>query len=192
MLPLAVPRAAATGLSLTVPETGIDLSVVPSADAQTTTGDAFTRVTASVPATPLIVVSWHAGSQVPFAVSRAVYTGELREDALVWTGDFEVEVFGGGRITLPVMPSGVTLSDISVDGEPATVFEDGGFFATVLRGRGRHRVQVAFQVPVVRGDGPPRASLLIPKIPVSRFDLVLPGRKAVTVSPASAVGATEK
>ena len=56
VLPLAVPRAAATALTLTVPETGIDLSVVPSADAQTVTGDAFTRVTASVPATPLIVV----------------------------------------------------------------------------------------------------------------------------------------
>ena len=191
VLPLAVPRAAATGLSLTVPETGIDLSVVPSADAQTVTGEGFTRVTASVPATPLIVVSWHSGSQVPFAISRATYSGELREDALVWTGEFEVEIFGGGRITLPVMPSGVTLSDIRVDGEEATVFDNDGFFATVVQGRGRHRVQVAFQVPVVSDDGPPRASLQIPKIPVSRFDLVLPGRKAVTVSPIANVVTTE-
>jgi hypothetical protein len=187
VLPLAVPRAAATGLTLTVPETGIDLSVVPSADAQTVTGDNFTRITASVPATPLIVVSWHVGSQVPFAISRAAYAGELIEDALVWSGEFEVEVFGGGRITLPVMPSGVTLSDIRIDGEAATVFEADGFFATVLQGRGRHRVQVAFQVPVISGDGPPHASLQIPKIPVSRFDLVLPGRKTVSVNPGANV-----
>ena len=191
VLPLAVPRAAATGLSLTVPETGVDLSVVPSADAQTVTGEGFTRVTASVPATPLIVVSWHTGSKVPFAISRAAYSGELRDDALVWTGDFEVEIFGGGRITLPVMPSSVTLSDVRVDGEEATVFENDGFFATVLQGRGRHRVEVAFEVPVVSGDGPPRASLQIPKIPVSRFDLVLPGRKAVTVNPGANVVTTE-
>ncbi|MCZ6838781.1 MAG: hypothetical protein O7G13_05865 [Alphaproteobacteria bacterium] len=191
VLPLAVPRAAATGLTLTVPETGVDLSVVPSADAQTVVGEGFTRITASVPATPLIVVSWHSGSQVPFAISRATYTGELREDALIWTGEFEVEIFSGGRITLPVMPSGVTLSDISVDGETATVFENDGFFATLLQGRGRHRVQVAFQVPVISGDGPPRASLRIPKIPVSRFDLVLPGRKAVTVNPGANVVTVE-
>ncbi|NKB49998.1 MAG: hypothetical protein GKS02_11640 [Alphaproteobacteria bacterium] len=188
VLPLAVPRAAATGLTLTVPETGVDLSVVPSADTRTVAGDGFTRVTASVPATPLIVVSWHTGSQVPFAISRATYSGELREDALVWTGDFEVEIFGGGRITLPVMPNGVTLSDVRVDGAPSTVFEEKGFFATILQGRGRHKVQVAFQVPVVSEDGPPRASLQIPKIPVSRFDLVLPGRKAVTVNSGTGPG----
>lgn len=189
VLPLAVPRAAATGLTLTVPETGVDLSVVPSADARTVVGEGFTRVTASVPATPLIVVSWHTGSQVPFAISRATYAGELRDEALIWTGDFEVEIFGGGRITLPVMPSGVTLSDVRVDGEASTVFEEDGFFATVLQGRGRHRIQVAFQVPVVSDDGPPRASLQIPKIPVSRFDLVLPGRKAVTVISGGGAGA---
>jgi hypothetical protein len=191
VLPLAVPRAAATALALDFPETGVDLSVVPSADLKTTAQDGRTLVTASVPATSMIIVSWRAPTQTPFIISRATYEGELRDSTLLWTGTFQVEVFGSQLITLPLMPSGVTLSDIRVDGEPATVLAQDAFFATLLQGRGRHRVEVAFQVPVSLDEGPPRASLQIPRIPVSRFDLVLPGNKQVKVTPGADVITSE-
>lgn len=187
VLPLPVPRAAATALDLSFPDPDADLSVVPSADLRATTRDGRSLVTASVPATSMIIVSWRAQVQPPFVISRAAYSGELRESALAWTGVFEVELFGSQLVTLPLMPSGVTLSDIRIDGEPATVIEDGAFFATLLQGRGRHRVEVEFQVPVSHDSGPPRASLPIPRIPVSRFDLTLPGRKQVNVTPAADV-----
>ncbi len=125
VLPLAVPRSAATAFSLTYPATGVDLAVVPSADMKVRVIDGTTQVTASVPATSSILVSWRAPSALPFAISRAEYSGELRGDALVWTGQFQVEVFNGEMITLPVMPSSVTLSDIRIDGEPATVLVEG-------------------------------------------------------------------
>ena len=51
VLPLAVPRAAATTFSLSFPEAGVDLSVVPSADLKASVVDDHTLVTASVPAT---------------------------------------------------------------------------------------------------------------------------------------------
>ncbi len=186
-LALPVPRAAATRLTLTYPGEGLDLAVVPSADLRSETLDGTTRVSATVPATSSILVSWRAPSQRPYAISRAHYRGELREAALVWTGSFQVEAFGGELITLPVMPNGVTLNDIRVDGEPATVLDENGHFATLLQGRGLHRVEVAFQVPVLAQDGPPRAHLSIPRIPVSRFDLVLPGKKEVKASPGAEV-----
>ncbi|MDX1574548.1 MAG: hypothetical protein R3285_00055, partial [Kiloniellales bacterium] len=187
VLPLPVPRAAATAFSLSFPETGVDLSVVPSADLETSEADGRTLVTASVPATSTIIVTWRGAAQRPFVISRAAYSGELHESTLLWTGRFEVEVFASGHIALPIMPSGVTLSDIRVDGEAATVLEEDGFFATLLRGRGEHEIEVAFQVPVMGDSGPPRASLQIPRIPVSRFDLTLPGSKQVKVTPTADV-----
>jgi hypothetical protein len=187
VLPLPVPRAAATAFSLSFPETGVDLSVVPSADLEAAAVDGRTLVSASVPATSTIIVTWRGAAERPFVISRAAYSGELHESALLWTGRFQVEVFDSTRFTLPIMPSGVTLSDIRVDGEAATVLEEGGFFATLLQGRGAHEIEVEFQVPVIGDSGPPRASLQIPRIPVSRFDLVLPGSKQVTVVPGADV-----
>ncbi|MFQ5972253.1 MAG: hypothetical protein ACE5Q3_07950, partial [Alphaproteobacteria bacterium] len=88
------------------------------------------------------------------------------------------------------MPNSVTLNDIRIDGEPATVLAEDTHFATPLQGRGMHQVEVAFQVPVVGENGPPQARLHIPRIPVSRFDLVLPGQKDVSVSPGADVVTT--
>jgi hypothetical protein len=192
VLPLPVPRAAATAFTLTYPGTGVDLAVVPAADLQGVEAEETTRFTASIPATSSILVSWRAPSRHPFAVSRASYDGELRDDALVWTARYQVEIFQGESVTLPLMPSSVTLNDVRVDGAPATVLEEDGRFATVLQGHGDHEVQVEFQVPVVSQDGPPQARLQIPRIPVSRFVLVLPGRKDVEVSPSANVATTEQ
>ena len=191
VLPLPVPRAAATAFSLRFPEADADISVAPSADLTTRSETGATLVTASIPATSLIVVSWRAGVERPFVVSRAQYRGELREAAVVWRGELQVEVFAGGVVTLPVMPGGVILSDLRVDGEPATVLEAGGGFATLIQGRGAHLIEVGFQVPVARDGGPPHAELGIPRVPVSRFELVLPGRKEVKVSPRAEVETAE-
>lgn len=189
-LPLAVPRAASTSLALTWPEAGADLSVAPVADLSSETRDGTTRLAAAIPPTSTILVSWRDAARQPYAISRASYLGTLGETAITWKASFEVEMFDGGRIALPVMPMGVTLSDVRVDGEPATLLERDDHFATMQQGRGMHRVEVDFEIPVA-ADGPPRASFRIPRVPVSRFDLVLPGRKELKVSPGADVRVTE-
>jgi len=191
VLPLMTPRAAATTLKLSFPGTGIDLAVLPSADMQVVERNGVTHLSATVPATPLIMVSWRATAENAFAIGRAHYTGELRDGALQWTATFQVEVYTGQRVILPVMPNSVTLHDVRVDGEVATVVDDGRYFTARLQGRRQHEVRVEFQVPVDHDEGPPRAQLRIPKIPVSRFDLVLPGRKEIKVAPAAAVTTQE-
>jgi hypothetical protein len=183
VLSLPVPRAAATDLALAFPRAEVDLAVVPSADLRHEVQGAGTLFTASIPATSSILVSWRAAGKRPYAISRALYSGSLRDDALVWTARFQVELFGEAPTSLPVMPSAVTLNDIRVDGKVATVVVEQGAFVTMLQGRGLHEVVVDFQVPIITGQGAPRAHLDIPRVPVSRFDLVLPGRKDVKVSP---------
>ena len=183
VLPLPVPVAAATDLALDFPATGLDLAIVPAANVQTTEANGRTTVTASVPATSGVLVSWRAPLLTDYAISRARYAGVLDNEAVVWEGELEVQAFSGQQLTLPLLPVSVTLTDVAVDGESATVLEKDGQFATVLQGRGSHTVRVRFHTPVVQSDGPPRVVLNIPKVPVSRFELRLPGRKEVTVSP---------
>ena len=183
VLPLPVPVAAATNLVLDFPATGLDLAIVPAANVQTIEANGRTRVIATIPATSGILVSWRTPLLNDYAISRAHYTGELVNEALVWEGKFQVEAFSGNQITLPLLPVSVTLTGVDVDGESATVIEQDGQFATVLQGRGLHTVRVRFHTPVIHSDGPPRVELSIPKVPVSQFELTLPGRKDVTISP---------
>ena len=182
-LPLPVPRAAATSLRLTYPGTGVDLAIVPAADVQQTEKAGITTYAAKIPTTSSLLVSWRSAAQRAHAMSRARYRGEIQGDALVWNAEFDVEVFEGELVNLPLMPSTVTLGELRVDGEHATVIEEQGKFVIVIKGRGMHTIGVSFQVPVTQQDGPPRATLQIPRVPVSHFTLTLPGKKEVSVTP---------
>jgi hypothetical protein len=186
-LPLPVPRAAATNLRLAYPGTGVDLAIIPAADVQATTKDNMTLFTAKIPTTSSVLVTWRSAALRTHALSRAHYSGEIQGQALNWTAEFDVEIFEGELVKLPLMPSSVTLGELRVDGKQATVVEEQGQFVTVVKGRGMHTVSVNFQVPVVTGNGPPRATLMVPRVPVSQFQLSLPGKKDVSVNPAGNV-----
>ena len=182
-LAVPVPSTVATGLRVYFPDTKVDLAVLPAINVATEERDGHTILTANVPATSAVMVSWRAGSARPYVMSRARYQGVLTGDALTWQAEFDVELFSAETITLPLMPSVVTLGDIRVDGERATVLEEDGRFATLLKGKGMHLVQVGFEVPILSHDGPPQAKVLVPAVPVSQFELELPGRKELTVAP---------
>lgn len=186
-LPLPVPSAAATNLRLHYPGAGMDFSITPAANViSTETADA-TMLSASIPSTKSVLIKWHPTETRPYAMSRARYSGEMRGLALVWNAEFDVEVFQGGRISLPLMPSSVTLGELRVDGKQAPVLAQRNRFVTVVEGRGMHKVNVTFQVPVTSEDGPPRATLRVPRVPVSQFVLSLPGKKEVSVDPGANV-----
>lgn len=191
-LPVPVPRAAATTLTATLPGTGLDVAVIPSAGTRAAPDGTATRVSATVPATAGVQISWRPPAPEAPAFSRALYRGELDGDATTWTGELEVELDGDEALTLPLLPSSVTLSALRLDGEDVPIRVDGDVFSTVVRGRGTHTVTVGFEVPVIRRDGPPRVDLYLPRVPVSRFDLTLPGQKEVTVTPAAHVTALER
>ncbi len=191
VLPVPVPRAAATHMQVSFPDTGLDLAVVPAADINTVEQDGLTLTTASIPTTGAVMVSWRAPGNQPYIVSRAHYQGTLEGEALSWDASYTVEIFEGERVTLPVIPASITLSDIQIDGQSATVLEQDGYFATVVHGRGVHTVTAKFHIPVTTDNGPPSAHLLIPRVPVSQFDLSLPGRKELNVSPHANVSSQE-
>jgi hypothetical protein len=120
-----------------------------------------------------------------------VYSGHQVGDALQWDVDLSVELSSDETVILELLPSHVTLNEIQVDDKPAPVAVENDRFAAVVKGRGAHRVKLSFQVPIRRGSGPPFVELQIPSIPISRFDLELPGRKEVSVNPLANVNYRE-
>jgi len=186
-LALPLPRAAAIQLDATLPGQGLDVTVIPGAGTRVVAAGSQTRVTATLPATSGAQIAWRVPAGQDHTLSRASYSGRLVGDAVVWTGELGVELFGSASTTLPLVPRGVTLSTLKVDGEDAPVLVEGDHFAVPLRGAGRHRITLGFETPVVRKDGPPRVELRVPATPISRFDLTLPGRKELSVTPAASV-----
>jgi hypothetical protein len=188
-LALPLPQAASIRLAATLPGTGLDASVIPGAGVRVTAaGRDSTRVTATIPTTRGAQISWREPSKLKHAISRALYSGRLADDAVIWTGKLAVELFNDEKIVLPLLPGSVTLSELRVDGKEATILVEEGRFATVIEGRGLHEVTVGLQVPVIRQQGPPRIELQIPRTPVSRFDLTLPGKVELTARPSTSVG----
>ena len=94
-----------------------------------------------------------------------------------------MELFSDETATLKLLPRAVTLTNLQVDGKEASILVDGKHFTTLVKGRGVHRVVASFQTPVIQSDGPPRVELDLPKVPVSRFELTLPGRKELSAQP---------
>jgi hypothetical protein len=186
-LAVPVPAAASIVLAATLPGPGLEVTVIPATGVRTTPAGSVTRVEATIPAASGVQISWRAPSGRGHALSRARYTGRLVGDAVAWTGELGVDLFGGATTTVPLLPRGVTLRTLSVDGRDAAVLVEGGQLATLVKGAGTHLIRVGFETPVVRGDGPPSVELKIPEAPISRFDLTLPGRKELKATPASSV-----
>ncbi|MDH5326464.1 MAG: hypothetical protein OEZ68_06495 [Gammaproteobacteria bacterium] len=192
VLPLTVPSAAATQLELLFPGEKPDLAIIPSADSRSTAFGGGTKFTASIPATSSVLVSWRIPSKQNYAISRAFYQGELKKSAITWTTDFDVEVFSGESVKLKLMPSHVTLSGARINKKQATLLEEDGYFAVIIKGRGKYSIQTSFQTSVKQEQGPPITTLNIPRVPVSRFELTLPGKKQLTVTPETHVDSKTK
>ncbi len=186
-LAIPLPRAASIQLTATLPGTGLDIVAIPSAGAVVSEAGGVTRLNATIPSSPGVQLSWRLPASAGYALSRARYAGELAGDAVVWNGELAVELLDDEAVTLPLLPSSMTLRSLRVDGRDATILLEGDHFATLVRGRGRHGVTMGFEVPVEFEDGPPRIDLEVPSVPVSRFELTLPGDKDLTVSPASSI-----
>lgn len=192
VLPLPVPRAAATKLTVKYPGENQDMAIIPSSNLRTTKKSSTTTTTASIPTSSSILISWRIPSKQSYIMSRAVYKGVLRGDAIVWKVNYNVEVFTGESVNLNLMPSSITLSDVLINKKAATIKEKDGQFVAILQGRGNYNVQVEFLVPVLKVQGPPSISISVPRVPISRFELTLPGKKEVTVTPKTNVLSTFK
>jgi hypothetical protein len=186
-----VPQAAATRFALQIPQTHIDLAVAPSANLVTQERDGVTTATGTLPASAAVMISWRVAVAREHVLSRAEYHGALqasgpapgdggsREGAIAWQARIDAELLIDGEVTVPLVSTATTLVGVEVDGEPATVFEQEGRFAVRVAGAGPHRIDLRFLSAVTAPDGVPSSGFDIPDVPVSKFELELPGDQRV-------------
>jgi hypothetical protein len=106
--------------------------------------------------------------------------------------ELTVELYENETLLLPLLPSGVTLSALAIDGKPSAIAIEEDQFAARVRGRGNHRIALSFEVPVARDDGPPHVDLSLPEVPVSELEITLPGDKEVSLDPVAHVDAVRR
>jgi len=189
-LPIALVQSASTQLLATLPLSQADVTLIPAVSTTTEQRNGRTQVRAHIPAQRHVALSWTRPILAPYVISRAQYHGEREGEALQFQAEYWVDVFQTTALLLPLLPKSVTLHDVLIDGEQAIVLVQAGNFATRIQGQGQHKVTVKFQVPIVQDDGPPAVQLAIPEVPVSHFEITLPGKKEVSVSPAANVVST--
>ncbi len=188
---LPIPQAAATRFELSIPQTHIDVSVSPTANLQKTDNGGATQLRGTVSSSPAMMVTWRVAQDTPYTLSRADYQGEIKDEAIAWHSTIAAELLVDTEVTVPLVSTATTLVEVLVDDEPAMVFDEDGRFAVRIAGPGKHEIVFAFQSPITYPEGVPSTTFDIPPVPVSKFELKLPGEKLVQVSPAANVEVTQ-
>ena len=133
-LAVPVPEASAITLSSTLPGEDLDVSVIPAAGVEKTSAGGATRLTATIPTSTGVQISWRTPVRDGHSIDRAIYRGELTGDAVLWTAELGVELFTDETVTLPVLSEDLTLSELKVDGKAGTILVEDGHFTTLVRG----------------------------------------------------------
>lgn len=188
---LSVPTPEGGGrLTASVP--GADPVAVPSSGASVSTSGETSSLSATLPPTSGIAITWRSESTGGATLSRARYRGEPlgppvgQSQSVRFVAELSAET-EAARTILPLFPSSVALEELVVDNVEAPITVREGRIAVVLIGRGRHRIRATFVAPVERVDGVPHLELDLPQTPVSRFELALTGEHEVQVEPSAAV-----
>ncbi|MFN8390049.1 MAG: hypothetical protein U0136_07140 [Bdellovibrionota bacterium] len=191
-LPLPLPHASGITFHASLPGLARDVLLLPSAGATIQATREGTQISATLPTGEGAQLSWRGAGDERSAMSRASYSGVMKGDAILWTGELSVELFDDASTDINLLPESATLSDVRVDGKPTSITlsdenDAGRMFTTRVQGKGTHTVTLEFQTAVQKDNGPSSVALSIPEVPVNKVVLTLPGKKEVTVTPASAV-----
>ena len=184
---LPIPDAAATSFTMQIPQRHIDLSVAPATNLVKTERDNGTEVRGTVASSRSMMVAWRVAQEREYVLSEASYAGSIRGEAIAWNADIAAEMLVDGEVTVPLISTRATLVSVEVDGEAATVFNKDGRFAVRLAGAGAHTIRLSFLSRVSYPDGVPSTGFDIPSVPISQFELTLPGEKLVKVLPVANV-----
>jgi hypothetical protein len=117
------------------------------------------------------------GDQVPFEflITRAVYSGTMRNNSTAFTARFTVHVLKKETLAkVPLLPSSTALQDLKVDGGPALLVTENGIHNVLLSGVGAHEVVATFSVTSPLDKGPHKIDLAIRPIPITLFTLEMP------------------
>ncbi|MFO0713588.1 MAG: hypothetical protein U0353_27295 [Sandaracinus sp.] len=183
-----LPPAPSVHVSATLPPDAADAAMVPGVALRMSSEGARPEISATVPGGGSTQLAWRVladGESV--TPSRAIYRGALAGDALVLDVELAVDLPRDAPERIPLFPTSVALGAVSVDGTDAPVRVEDGQLVTTVSGHGRHTIRAHFEVPLDEDSTLLRTDLVIPSVPISRFELAVPEGKDLRVTPHVAI-----
>jgi hypothetical protein len=119
-----------------------------------------------------------------YIMTRATYNGVMGEKSTTFTVLLNLEIFDREKETylkIPLFQEGLAISEVRLDGRPASVITEGGWHYLSTSVIGRHSVSVKFSVNSSPDKGSPGLSFNIPQTPVTYLTLEIP-RAGIEVS----------
>ncbi len=126
-------------------------------------------------------------SDANYTISQASYKGELINQTVFWSAEYQIDVFASDPVNVPLLPDVVIVSRLELDKKIGTILEIGNKIVARISGAGRHNIVVDFQLSINQEQGLPGISLSVPRVPINKLTIKLPGKKQLKISPKSAV-----
>jgi hypothetical protein len=116
-----------------------------------------------------LLEKWSSTTQDPepeppiaFALGRGALSGTLTDGRLELTASYPLSILKKGWVSIPLVPTSSPVEDVTLDGQPAPVADNGGWITLIAKGPQTHRLNFRFSVPAAMRPGPGAASLQLP------------------------------
>jgi hypothetical protein len=112
---------------------------------------------------------------VPFALSGAAYRGALRPGRMELEAVFALEVFEPREwVKVPFLPASVAVTGARMDGKPFGLIQENGMHTAVVRGAGRHSLEVSVSLRAPKEEEAPALTLPVPPTAMTALSLYFP------------------
>jgi hypothetical protein len=112
-----------------------------------------------------------------YLITRAEYNGVMDQNSTTFNVTFDLEIFKTSRTDYPkiqLMPQGVALRSIELDGNPALVMAENGWYVLVTDKLGQHKVTLSFSIKTELDKGPDVLSFSVPITAITLFNIDIP------------------
>ncbi|MBZ0271523.1 hypothetical protein K8I61_05775 [bacterium] len=100
---------------------------------------------------------------VEFTIGRGTLSGTLVDDRLDVRATYPLSVPKKGWAMVPLVAASAPVVEVLLDGKPASVRDDGGMIALVVKGPSEHELSFRFRATATMRPGPGAVSLPLPR-----------------------------
>ncbi len=114
---------------------------------------------------------------IPFEylVTKSMYSGTILEGGSTFKATFVVHVLKkNSYIKVPILPQGMALENVTIDGVQTLVVSDNGYHNVILSGSGEYTVTAAFSIKSSLNSGPSKVDLSILPTPITLLKVEIP------------------
>jgi hypothetical protein len=112
-----------------------------------------------------------------YLITKSEYTGTMGKHNTTFRAKFSLEIFEKERTSYPkvqLLPQSVALREIKLDGKPALVMIESGWYVLTTEAPGQHVVELEFSVQSDLEKGPQVLNLPVPQTAITLLKLDIP------------------